>query len=75
VRSLVPTVLPSRAASRADLSWRDLFAFAEACFARHEQRRRLGELTDHQLKDIGLSRADVERERRRWPWDGPRQSG
>jgi uncharacterized protein YjiS (DUF1127 family) len=58
---------------RAGRSWRDWLAFAEGCLARHEQRLRLGELTDCQLKDIGLSRADVERERRRWPWDGPKQ--
>ena len=31
-------------------------------FERARQRRRLGELSDHMLKDIGLSRADVEAE-------------
>jgi uncharacterized protein YjiS (DUF1127 family) len=29
---------------------------------RVRQRRHLGQLSDHMLKDIGLSRADVERE-------------
>ena len=29
-------------------------------FERARQRRRLGELSEHMLKDIGLSRADVE---------------
>ena len=29
---------------------------------RARQRRHLGELSDHMLKDIGLSRADVEAE-------------
>jgi uncharacterized protein YjiS (DUF1127 family) len=32
-------------------------------------RLRLRELDEAQLKDVGLSRADVERECRRWPWD------
>jgi uncharacterized protein YjiS (DUF1127 family) len=31
-------------------------------FERVRQRRHLGELSDHMLKDIGLSRADVEAE-------------
>ena len=75
MRSLVPIVLPSRAMPPTAPSWHDLLASAEGCLARREQRLRLGELTDCQLKDIGLSRADVERERRRWPWDGPQQSG
>jgi uncharacterized protein YjiS (DUF1127 family) len=29
-------------------------------FARARQRRQLGHLSDHQLRDIGLSRAEVE---------------
>ena len=33
-----------------------------AWFERVRQRRQLGELSDHMLKDIGLSRADVESE-------------
>jgi uncharacterized protein YjiS (DUF1127 family) len=75
MRSHVPAILPSRAGSRAGLSWGDLVAFAEACLARRGQRLQLRELTDDQLKDVGLSRADVERELRRWSWDGPKQGG
>ena len=33
-----------------------------AWLERARQRRHLGELSDHMLKDIGLSRADVEAE-------------
>ena len=33
------------------------------------QRRRLAELDDRLLRDIGLTRADVERELRRSPWE------
>jgi uncharacterized protein YjiS (DUF1127 family) len=40
------------------------------CFARISERRLLRELSADQLKDIGLSHADVARECRRWPWDG-----
>jgi uncharacterized protein YjiS (DUF1127 family) len=40
------------------------------CAARISERRLLRELNDDQLKDIGLTRADVMRECRRWPWDG-----
>ena len=37
-----------------------------------EQRRQLREMDDHLLKDIGLSRADVERiAGHRWFWDDP----
>jgi uncharacterized protein YjiS (DUF1127 family) len=50
-------------------------AWAELCLARAAERRHLSGLSDHELKDIGLSRADVEREGRRWPWDGPAQRG
>jgi uncharacterized protein YjiS (DUF1127 family) len=41
-----------------------------------EQRRQLREMEDHMLKDIGLSRADVDRiAGHRWFWDDPRRSG
>jgi|GEM_PF-1059962 len=41
-----------------------------------EQRRQLREMDDHMLKDIGLSRADVERiAGRRWFWDDPLATG
>lgn len=34
----------------------------ETWFDRHDQRTSLSELTEHQLKDVGLSTADVARE-------------
>ena len=36
-----------------------------------EQRRRLLQLDDRMLKDIGVSRADAERESQRSFWDDP----
>src|SRR5215208_913872 len=42
----------------------------KACLARSRQRRDLGLLSEEQLRDIGLTAADVDRECRRWPWDG-----
>ena len=45
--------------------WSSTAVLAEgvlAWFERARQRRQLGELSDHMLKDIGLSRADVETE-------------
>ena len=45
-------------------------AWLELCFARRRERRALQRLDDDRLRDIGLSRADVERECQRWPWDG-----
>ncbi|APX21368.1 MAG: DUF1127 domain-containing protein [Rhodobacteraceae bacterium] len=35
------------------------------------QRRRLAELDDAALRDIGISRADALREAARKPWDAP----
>lgn len=40
------------------------------CLVRARERRLLSGLDDDQLKDIGLTRADVARECGRWPWDG-----
>jgi uncharacterized protein YjiS (DUF1127 family) len=37
-------------------------------FARARQRRQLGHLSDHQLRDIGLSRAEVEFESHKAFW-------
>ena len=34
----------------------------------HSQREQLAELEDHQLADLGLSRAQVRKERAKWPW-------
>lgn len=36
--------------------------------ARHRARRRLEAMSDHMLKDVGVSRADVEGEMRGRPW-------
>jgi uncharacterized protein YjiS (DUF1127 family) len=50
---MVPAVAP----------WTSAVALAESVlgwFERVRQRRHLGELSEHMLKDIGLSRADVE---------------
>jgi uncharacterized protein YjiS (DUF1127 family) len=44
-------------------------AWLDRCLTCRHERRRLRELDGDQLKDIGLSKADVERECRRWPWD------
>jgi len=41
-----------------------------------DQRRTLREMDEHLLKDIGLSRADVDRiAGRRWFWDDPLVTG
>jgi uncharacterized protein YjiS (DUF1127 family) len=40
----------------------------EAWLDRHDERRALLELDDHMLDDIGLSRADVEREAKKPFW-------
>ena len=40
----------------------------EVWLDRHNQRRSLLELDDHILHDIGLSRADVAAESRKWFW-------
>jgi uncharacterized protein YjiS (DUF1127 family) len=53
-----------RTRAAAWLAWLGL------CLMRRRERLMLQELSDDQLRDIGLSRADVERECRRWPWDG-----
>ena len=39
-----------------------LLSWAAACLVRARQRRTLGELDDAMLKDIGLTRAEVEHE-------------
>ena len=38
--------------------------------SRADQRARLGTMDDHMLKDIGITRADVERERTKPFWRG-----
>lgn len=43
--------------------------------ALYRERQRLGSLSDEMLKDIGLSRADVETEINRPFWDEPFRRG
>ncbi len=62
--SSTPRIRP-RPPSRV-MAW---IEWLERCLACRRERRRLRELNGDQLKDIGLSRADVERECRRWAWD------
>ncbi|MES9871064.1 MAG: DUF1127 domain-containing protein [Sedimenticola sp.] len=38
------------------------------------QRRQLAQLSDDQLRDIGISRSDAQREARRPFWDEPKQA-
>jgi len=54
VRHVAPARKPSRLLG--------LLLSVEKWADRHEQRRDLASLDDHMLHDIGLSRADVERE-------------
>nr|WP_319250103.1 DUF1127 domain-containing protein [uncultured Celeribacter sp.] len=56
-----------RSARRAPSFFQRLFGLREIA----RQRRALANLSDEQLKDIGLSRADVEREAERPFWDAP----
>ena len=51
----------SRSAGRQGLVL-GIAMMVETWFERHRQRRALLELSDHMLKDIGLSRADVAEE-------------
>jgi len=44
------------------LGWRALLDWSRRSADRARQRRRLAEMTDRELKDIGLSRADAEGE-------------
>lgn len=60
---------PERARTRlyavADTAWRMIFMALYTVLGWHErvkQRHHLGRLDEHRLKDLGLSRADVERE-------------
>ncbi len=42
-----------------------------AALALGRSRRRLGELDDHMLRDLGLTRAEARREADRSIWDAP----
>ena len=56
---------PIRGARRGVLGW-----FSAMTRLRME-RLKLSELTDAQLKDIGVSRAEANKEARRGAWDAP----
>ena len=53
------------------LAWRQLKRWYQLA----EQRRRLANLNDEALKDLGLSRADVLQESERPFWDDPLANG
>ncbi|GAA0590387.1 hypothetical protein GCM10009416_31160 [Craurococcus roseus] len=69
---------PFRRAAAADRG-ESLWAWARASWGRlalmrraAETRRELGGLNPRLLADIGVTRAEAEREAERWPWDlGP----
>ena len=61
VRSRLSLIAFLRATARRIKRWQAL----------HRQRQQLGSLSDEMLKDIGLSRADIEPEVRRPFWDDP----
>lgn len=48
-----------------------VFSLIMQAFAVRRQRRQLGELSDHQLADLGLTRTQAEAESRRRLWDAP----
>ncbi|MCB1761437.1 MAG: DUF1127 domain-containing protein [Gammaproteobacteria bacterium] len=48
--------------------WKQLQAFVWSCYRRHSQRRQLCNLSDHLLKDIGISRVDALREAHKHFW-------
>lgn len=48
-----------------------LFTFAMSAFALQRQRAALKRLTDDDLRDVGLSRADVAKELAKPFWDVP----
>src|SRR5215475_1552883 len=47
---------------------RNLPAIIRIWIARNNERHDLGELTDHELADIGVSHAQALREARKWFW-------
>ena len=48
-----------------------LFSLAFQVLSVHRQRRRLAELSDHQLTDIGITREEAQTEAARLFWDLP----
>jgi uncharacterized protein YjiS (DUF1127 family) len=47
---------------------RHVWMWLQRCRARAGERRALARLTDWDLRDIGLSRADAQSETEKWPW-------
>jgi uncharacterized protein YjiS (DUF1127 family) len=58
----------ARPAGRAPKPWNGLVATFEQWAERHRQRRALLELSDHMLKDIGVSAADAWQEGQKPFW-------
>lgn len=70
---MIATSSATRAAQRAAGRWaglRDLLTWIAALWQTHRDRRELAMLSDAMLADIGLTRADVERELARPIWNG-----
>ena len=63
--------LPPRASfvRRITVVIRSLYAWLDHLAARRRSRMALLEMTDEQLKDVGISRADAYREGIRPPWE------
>lgn len=59
---------PVRPARRGSWSWQRLIETLERWVERHRQRRALLEMSDHLLKDIGISRADAWQEAHKPFW-------
>jgi uncharacterized protein YjiS (DUF1127 family) len=54
--------VPALAAARPLLAW------VRACAERARQRRALSRLDDRLLRDIGVSRSEVDAEQAKWAW-------
>lgn len=66
-----PAAVPVAAHRRGPLlAWARAFMERVALMRRaSETRRELGSLNPRLLSDIGVTRAEAEREAERWPWD------
>lgn len=65
-RSIIPPVEQAKNRRTWILSW---FYWLALASERYRQRRDLADLTDEQLRDVGLTRCDVERECAKPFWD------
>jgi uncharacterized protein YjiS (DUF1127 family) len=71
--TMIATSSATRAAERDAGRWagvRDLFGWIAALWRTRRDRQQLATLSDAMLADIGLTRADVEREVLRPIWNG-----